>query len=341
MTFYDDLGITPDCSKDDIKKTYRKLAVQYHPDKGGDPAMFHKINEAYNTLVDDELRQQYDAQLNQPMGGNMFSNFGNFFQTFNVDINQLFRQMNIQFNRSKVQLPNDNIDLHITFEEAIQGCMKEIKRKIEKNCPQCIQTCNDCQGQGYQLQPLQQGYVKSLQQMQCPKCTCRGLNRVNEDCQCEGCKEGKIVLDISTNLYFPPHFAKSGILTIKGLGKQPHTFLELSSDLVITIVIDLPEHVTYDKETGEVFYTPTINVIDMICGCEILLPPCYEWPSSVQIPPLSLEPEWSITLSKLGLVCSEAGDRAKLKVKPVVNYNIPNKELIDMNEVKKAMKVKE
>ena len=71
-TFYEILGLHEKCSDDEIKKAYRKLASQHHPDKGGDQATFKDISVAYDTLSDPQKRQEYDMQQN----GNPFGGFG-------------------------------------------------------------------------------------------------------------------------------------------------------------------------------------------------------------------------------------------------------------------------
>jgi len=62
MTLYKTLGVDNDAGKEEIKKAYRKLAIEHHPDKGGNEDKFKEISEAYNTLSDDKKRQQYDIQ---------------------------------------------------------------------------------------------------------------------------------------------------------------------------------------------------------------------------------------------------------------------------------------
>ena len=66
---YKILGVSSEANQDDIKKNYRKLQMQHHPDKGGDPEICKKINDAYSVLGDVEKRQQYDMQKNNPFGG--------------------------------------------------------------------------------------------------------------------------------------------------------------------------------------------------------------------------------------------------------------------------------
>jgi DnaJ-class molecular chaperone len=74
MDYYSTLGVSRDAHEDEIKRAYRKLAMQHHPDRGGDQAQFQKIQEAYDTLGDPGKRQQYDNP--QPQGTHFTFNFG-------------------------------------------------------------------------------------------------------------------------------------------------------------------------------------------------------------------------------------------------------------------------
>ena len=75
--FYQTLGVNENATQDEIKKAYRKLAVEHHPDKGGNEDTFKKISEAYDTIGDDNKRRQYDSQKSNP-----FSNMGGGFNPF-------------------------------------------------------------------------------------------------------------------------------------------------------------------------------------------------------------------------------------------------------------------
>jgi DnaJ-class molecular chaperone len=125
MDYYTTLGVNRNASPDEIKKAYRKLASQHHPDKGGDTAMFQKIQEAYETLSDPQKKQQFDNP--NPFGGMNFghpgaSPFGfQFHQSF--DINDIFGQM---FNghhagHRQPQKPQYKTTIAVTLEQVYNG----------------------------------------------------------------------------------------------------------------------------------------------------------------------------------------------------------------------------
>lgn len=128
MDYYKTLGVAKNATPDEIKKAYRKLASQHHPDKGGDTATFQKIEEAYRVLSDPQKRQQHD---NPFFGQNQDGSFrqagqgfpGGFQFNFNgVDLNDLFSQM---FNQHQQKHPNTphvyRTSVAITLEQSHSG----------------------------------------------------------------------------------------------------------------------------------------------------------------------------------------------------------------------------
>lgn len=100
MIFYDILNIDKNATTDEIKKQYKKLALKHHPDRGGDPEMFKKISEAYETLCDPEKRKEYDNPnpFSRGGGGSHFHHHQNF-----VDPNIIFQNFfnnNVPFHRT-------------------------------------------------------------------------------------------------------------------------------------------------------------------------------------------------------------------------------------------------
>jgi curved DNA-binding protein len=125
MEHYQTLGVSKTATPDEIKKAYRKLASQHHPDKGGDTAMFQKIQIAYDTLSDPEKRQQYDNPLPQ---GNPFGGFPGGGFNFNGDINDLFGQMFNQHHRRNPNIPHTfRTQISITLEQAYHGDTQNLK----------------------------------------------------------------------------------------------------------------------------------------------------------------------------------------------------------------------
>ena len=121
---YQTLGINKNASPDDIKKAYRKLASQHHPDKGGDTNKFQEIQVAYDTLSDPNKRAQYDNPQPQFHGGEPFGGFGGFPPGFE-DIFSAFNGGHPFFGQGFRQQPQRNrilnIQTAITLEEAFHG----------------------------------------------------------------------------------------------------------------------------------------------------------------------------------------------------------------------------
>ncbi len=202
--FYDILGVNKSASQDEIKKAYRKLAHQYHPDKsGGDAEKFKEVNEAYQVLSDSNKRQQYDqygqtfdqAARNgggfgggNPFGGNGgfdFSGFGGS-QGFEFDFGDIFGD--IFGTREQRQARKRGIDLEvgigISFEESVFGVEKEITIEKQDACNICdgkgaapgskIITCTVCRGKGQVVTQRRTifGNINSAQT--CEKCDGEG-----------------------------------------------------------------------------------------------------------------------------------------------------------------------
>lgn len=127
MDYYKTLGVNKNASPDEIKKAYRKLAGQHHPDKGGDTATFQKIQEAYETLSDPEKKQQFDNPNpfggmhfgQQPFGGSPF-NFQ--FNQHAFDINDIFGGMfNHPGQNRQAQKPQYRTAIAVTLEQVYNG----------------------------------------------------------------------------------------------------------------------------------------------------------------------------------------------------------------------------
>ena len=130
--FYEVLGVARGASEDELKKAYRRLAKQYHPDTNKEPgaeARFIEINEAYETLSDPQKRTIYDRYGHAGLNGGGAAGFGDFagFGSIN-DLFDFFAGASGATRRSEPQRGADiRYELTITFEEAVFGCQKEIE----------------------------------------------------------------------------------------------------------------------------------------------------------------------------------------------------------------------
>lgn len=194
--YYEILGISKDASGEEIKRAFRKLALQYHPDRNqGDKEAeekFKKINEAYQILSDDEKRSIYDKYGKDGLNSGGFGGFEDF------DISDIFSSFfGGGFGSSRRSQNYDNYELDIevplvlTFKEAVFGTKKTINYKIKIPCEQCNATgakdgkktpCAHCSGTGKISQ--RQGFMTFIQT--CPYCNGSGKS-VGEKCQkCQG-----------------------------------------------------------------------------------------------------------------------------------------------------------
>lgn len=137
--YYKTLGVDKNASQDDIKKAFRKLAHQYHPDKNkGDDTKFKEVNEAYTVLSDEKKRQQYDAfGTDGPQfggfnaGGFDFSQFTQNGQQFEFDLGDIFGDF-FGGGRRPRRGKNITIDIELSFKEAAFGLEREVSNGKEK-----------------------------------------------------------------------------------------------------------------------------------------------------------------------------------------------------------------
>jgi molecular chaperone DnaJ len=206
--YYEVLGVGKDASADEIKKAFRRLAVQYHPDKeGGDETKFKEINEAYEVLKDDKKRQRYDQFGHAGVGGasgggNPFEGFGGFGQGQSAygGVNFDFGDLGLgdifssffgggQSTRGRQNRGNDvETDVTITFEEAVFGTEAEINLRLDVVCEHCkgttaepghaLKTCSTCKGSGQVVTSMRTVFGNIQQATVCP--TCHGSGKVPE-----------------------------------------------------------------------------------------------------------------------------------------------------------------
>ena len=160
--YYEILGVPENATTDDIKKSYRKLAMEHHPDKGGNEETFKKISEAYDVLSDENKRNQYNNQRNNPFGngGNMFEEFFNSFNNRN-------RQPSV---------PDKIIDLEVGVIESYKSVEKTFTYQRNEKCGGCDGSggekirCNTCNGTGHIMVKMGNGFFTQVFHQPCNHC---------------------------------------------------------------------------------------------------------------------------------------------------------------------------
>lgn len=200
--YYEVLGVGKDASADEIKKAFRRLAVQHHPDKeGGDEAKFKELNEAYEVLKEPGKRQRYDQFGHAGVGGGADAAGGNPFgggfngQNVNFDFGDLgFGDIFGNFfgggrrERGPQRGRDVEVKIDISFEDAVFGTEQELHLNIDDTCEHCrgttvepgheLKTCDTCKGSGQVVQVMRTIFGNIQQASVCP--TCKGTGKVPE-----------------------------------------------------------------------------------------------------------------------------------------------------------------
>jgi len=274
LSYYEILEVSRDADKATIKKAYRKMAKKYHPDKnpGDEEAehMFKLCNEAYQCLSDDKQRSIYDRYGKEGLqgmgGGHSSAGFD--------DLSSMFEEMFSGFGGGsrRRQNPADmdkypldmNIDMRVSFHEAVFGCEKEVKYSYKKACSDCkgtgakdgkLSTCPQCQGQGQVY--MKQGFMTFSQT--CPVCHGTGSSAAEKCKTCKGAGYEEVKESITVTV--PKGIDTGNRLRVSGKGNIGKKGTR--GDLYITFDVQEDEHfIRHDNDIYieiPVFFTQAVK----------------------------------------------------------------------------------
>ena len=290
---YELLEIDKNASQDEIKKAYRKLAVQNHPDKGGDQEKFKEISNAYQVLSDENKKRTYDqigdqmfndgnaggGDMNnfQPMnpsdlfanlfgGGNPFGGGGGFdFPGMHMHgFNGNGQGQEQQIKR------NDHVhNLTISLNEAFFGFKKSIKVTVVKICLSCKSQCNTCQGRGQITEMRRMGPFTQMITQACPVCNGSGeTSQGKSSCiECNG--TCKIQKDHKLELDIPRGVSNGYEQKFKGFGDQKQNKKDIAGDLIFRLSIK--DDILYKRRDNDLIHTENISFKESIIGKKINL----------------------------------------------------------------------
>ena len=201
--YYEVLGVGKSASDDEIKKAFRRKAIEHHPDKtGGDDTAFKEINEAYEVLKDQQKRQRYDQFGHAGVGSSAASDGGNPFAGFSGFEGFGGQEMHFDFGdilgsffgggsgggRREARGNDVETAIELSFEEAIFGIERDLKITLEDTCSHCkgttaepghdLKTCSTCGGSGQVVQQMQTIFGNIQQAAICKDC--KGTGKVPE-----------------------------------------------------------------------------------------------------------------------------------------------------------------
>jgi len=264
---YEALGLTKGASDDEVKKAYRKHVLRTHPDKGGDPEQFKKVQGAYDILSDPQKKENFD-RFGTPDGPPQHQGFPGGFPP------DLFSQMfgggggnpfgfPQQGPRGPVRRANFEHELRVSFEESFRGVTKNLRITIDKTCFACRKKCQACQGRGHvqhQMGPMI---------MNQPCGTCRGEGGLAQG-PCDHCQGGRKKEPLNLELKIPAGIEHGNTLTGHGLGEQPRNPGEEAGDIIFHIRVE--QHPEFMRQGLDLIYQTSISFEDSVNGKKITVP---------------------------------------------------------------------
>ena len=282
--YYEVLGVGKDASSDAIKKAYRKMAKEHHPDVNDDNSSkkFREASEAYEVLGNDEKRRQYDqfghAAFNGGAGaGGGFGGFGDFMGGFG-DIFDMFTGGGQSRSRTGPMRGADlRMEQQITFEEAAFGTEKEVKVNKNETCGVCHgngakegtqpQTCTTCGGSGQLRQQRSTMLGNFVNVVDCPDCG--GIGTINKS-PCTECS-GRGILrkqrKISVNI--PAGIDNSQVITLRGEGNAGQRGGPPGD---LQIFINVAPHKFFQRDGYDLYLEMPVSFVDATLGAELTVP---------------------------------------------------------------------
>lgn len=286
--FYEVLGVSKSATPDEIKKAYRRLAKQYHPDINPDnkeaEAKFKEANEAYSVLSDEQKRGNYDRFGHAAFdgsGGGGFSGFDGFGFGGLDDLFESFMGGGFGRSRAKKTGPQRGNDLQyaleISFEEAAFGVNKEISISRLQNCSVCngsgskpgttVESCKQCQGTGQVRYTQSTPFGQFVNVKTCD--VCRGEGKIITH-PCEACHgKGRISKNSRISMNIPAGIDEGQTISLKGEG-EPGLRGGPAGDLYVTLHIK--PHALFKREGYDVVCDIPISFSQAALGAEIDIP---------------------------------------------------------------------
>jgi len=278
--YYEVLGVDRSSTDQEIKKSYRRIAMKYHPDRNPDDedadAKFKEATEAYDVLMNAEKRSAYDqfghAGVDQAMGGGGFQGGSSFSDIFGDVFGDIFGGGG--GGRQGPQRGSDlRYTMEVSLEEAVRGATREIKVPTLQHCDTCDGSgakpgtspvsCGSCGGSG-QVR-MQQGFFQV--QQTCPKCRGRGKTISDPCIDCRG--QGLLEKTKTLSVKVPPGVDTGDRIRLSGEGEAGPSGGP-NGDLFVQIAVR--QHNLFERDGRHLYCEVPINFVDAALGGELEVP---------------------------------------------------------------------
>jgi molecular chaperone DnaJ len=329
--FYSLLGVSRDASESEIKKAYRKLAMEYHPDRNSSPqaeARFKEITEAYEVLRDPQKRSVYDrygkAGLSGSAGGQGFHHV-DLSEALNIFMRDFGAMGGFESlfggrrSRTEERRGQDiRVTVRLTLNEVALGAKKTVKLKSLERCTTCNgtgaktgtrpTTCNTCNGNGEVRRATRSMFGQFISVAPCP--TCGGEGTIIRD-PCEVCRgEGRVRGERSVNVDIPAGVSTNNYLTLRGQGAAgPRN--GPNGDLLV--MLDIKEDERFERQGDDLIYDLSLSFSQAALGGEHPVPTPYG-EESLRIP-AGTQPETVLRLRGRGLPVLGQDEKGDLLVR--------------------------
>lgn len=287
--YYEILGVAKNSSAEDIKKSYRKLAMQYHPDRNpGDKKAeekFKEIAEAYSVLSDEQKRANYDRFGHEGLRGmgdqgftdinDIFTHFSDIFQGFG-GFGDIFGDRARGGGRQN-RGADIEIKLRLTLQEIAEGVTKKIKLKKKKTCETCSgsgaapgskhETCTLCHGSGQVRQVSRSMFGQFVNIATCRNCGGSG-KVISKPCTtCSG--DGTVSGETTLNVKVPPGVTTGNYIPLRGQG---HASPQNGTPGDVIVIIEEKEDELFERHNDDVLYNLMISFPQAVLGDDIDIP---------------------------------------------------------------------
>ncbi|MDP1689463.1 MAG: DnaJ C-terminal domain-containing protein [bacterium] len=313
--YYEVLGVNKGANDEEVKKAYRKLAHQFHPDKqGGNEKKFKEVNEAYQVLSNKEKRTSYDNFGTSdfsgfgggqggspfpgggfPFGGGGFGDGVQFDMSGAGDMGDIFEAFFEGLGvKSKRKSYTSGADLEagetITLEESFNGIKKTIAFRAKITCATCkgdganlkagSKTCTYCEGRGEVKEARKTFFGNFAQVKPCAKCHATG-NIPNEICRaCSG--EGRIIGNREISVDLSPGIESGQIVKIQGAGEAGERGASTGS---LYVRVSVRPHDRFTRAGGNLVLTQALDLTEALLKDEVIVTGIDHKKISVKIPP--------------------------------------------------------